>query len=266
LQRPRTLLRGIATGYEIQVDLTRAICLHENKIDHVAHLGASTAAGLGRLLGLETEIIYHAPHVTAATRQSRKGEISSWKAFAPAHTGKIAVEAIDRAMREEGAPSPIYEGEEGFIAVMLQGHNAHYHMLLPEKGEEKGAIIDTYTKEHSAEYQSQALIDLAFKLGKKIKEWDAIDDILVETTHHTDYVIGTGSSDPQTFDPTVSRETLDHSIMYILAVALQDGERHHVRSYLPEGPKDPTPSASGRKSERLRIRAGPCDTTRPILR
>ena len=34
----------------------------------------------------------------------------------------------------------------------------------PEAGEPKRAILDTYTKEHSAEYQSQALIDLARRM------------------------------------------------------------------------------------------------------
>jgi 2-methylcitrate dehydratase len=237
------LVRGLAAGYEIQVELTRAICLHEHKIDHVAHLGPSVAAGIGALLGLSTEVIYqavqHALHVTTATRQSRKGEISSWKAFAPAHAGKLAIEAVDRAMRGEGAPSPIYEGEDGFIAWMLGGKKAHYQVSLPGAGEQKRAILDTYTKEHSAEYQSQALIDLAFKLGKQITDWEAISEIVVETSHHTHYVIGTGSNDPQKFDPNASRETLDHSIMYILAVALQDGAWHHVRSYLPERAQRP---------------------------
>ena len=237
------LVRGIATGYEIQVDLTRAICLHAHKIDHVAHLGPSAAAGIGTLLGLDTEVVYQAVqqalHVTTATRQSRKGEISSWKAFAPSHAGKLAVEAVDRAMRGEGAPSPIYEGEDGFIAWMLDGPKAKYQVPLPAPGEPKRAILDTYTKEHSAEYQSQALIDLAFRLGKKITDWEAVDGILVETSHHTHYVIGTGSNDPQKFDPKASRETLDHSIMYILAVALQDGTWHHVRSYLPERAERP---------------------------
>src|SRR5690606_2489036 len=110
------LLRGIATGYEIQINLVKAICLHKHKIDHVAHLGPSAAAGIGAMLGLDTDTIYQAVqqalHVTTATRQSRKGEISSWKAFAPAHAGKLAIEAVDRAMRGEGAPSPIYEGED----------------------------------------------------------------------------------------------------------------------------------------------------------
>src|SRR5579863_8633071 len=155
----RDLIRGIATGYEIQVDLSRAICLHAHKIDHVAHLGPSAAAGIGSLLGLDVDIVYQAVqqalHVTTATRQSRKGEISSWKAFAPSHSGKLAIEAVDRAMRGESSPSPIYEGEDGIIAWMLAGPKAVYHVPLPEPGEAKRAILDTYTKEHSAEYQSQ---------------------------------------------------------------------------------------------------------------
>ena len=35
-------------------------------------------------------------------------------------------------------------------------------------------------------------------------------------------------------DPKASRETLDHSIMYIFAVALEDGAWHHVKSYTPK--------------------------------
>ena len=239
----KALIRGLATGYEIQVDLVRAISLHKHKIDHVAHLGPSAAAGIGTLLGLDTATIYQAVqqalHVTTATRQSRKGEISSWKAFAPSHAGKLAVEAVDRAMLGEGAPSPIYEGEDSVIAWMLDGRDAHYRVPLPGRGEAKRAILDTYTKEHSAEYQSQALIDLAFRMGKQVKDWDDVDDILIETSHHTHYVIGTGANDPQKMDPEASRETLDHSIMYIVAVALQDGEWHHVRSYAPERARRP---------------------------
>ncbi|MGF1623672.1 MAG: MmgE/PrpD family protein, partial [Alphaproteobacteria bacterium] len=237
------LLRGIAAAYEIQINLVKAICLHKHKIDHVAHLGPSAAAGIGAMLGLGVDVIYQAVqqalHVTTATRQSRKGEISSWKAFAPAHAGKLAIEAVDRAMRGEGAPSPIYEGEDSVIAWMLDGPGAEYHVPLPEPGEAKRAILDSYTKEHSAEYQSQALIDLAFRVGREIEtrtggDWDKVQDILLMTSHHTHNVIGTGANDPQKLDPEASRETLDHSIMYILAVALQDRTWHHVRSYAPE--------------------------------
>jgi len=235
------LIRGILTGYEVQVNLVKGICLHEHKIDHIAHLGPSVAAGLGTLLKLKTEIIYQsvqqALHTTVSTRQSRKGEISSWKAFAPSHAGKLAIEAVDRCMRGEGAPSPIYEGEDSVIAYVLSGKNAEYNVPLPDRNEEKKAILETYTKEHSAEYQSQALIDLARSLNKKIKDTSQISKIDIHTSHHTHYVIGTGANDPQKMDPSASRETLDHSIMYIFAVSLVDGMWHHIKSYTPERAK-----------------------------
>ncbi len=233
------LVRAIATGYEIQMDLVRAICLHKHKIDHVAHIGPSAAAGIGTLLGLDVDTIYQAVgqglHTTTATRQSRKGEISTWKAHAPAFAGKMAVEAVDRAMRGETSPSPIYEGEDGVIAWMLDGPTASYQVPLPAAGEPKRAILDSYTKEHSAEYQAQAWIDLARKLHRE-GAFDPADvaSIVLHTSHHTHYVIGSGANDPQKYDPTASRETLDHSIPYIFAVALQDGGWHHVDSYTPE--------------------------------
>jgi 2-methylcitrate dehydratase len=235
------LLRGIATGYEIQVDLVRAISLHKHKIDHVAHLGPSAAAGIGTLLGLPVETIFQAIgqalHTTTATRQSRKGEISTWKAHAPAFAGKMAVEAVDRAMRGQTSPTPIYEGEDGVIAWLLDGPDARYTVPLPAAGEPKRGILDTYTKEHSAEYQAQAWIDLARKLHNEHPELADpanVASITIHTSHHTHFVIGSGANDPQKYDPTASRETLDHSIPYIFTVALQDGAWHHVDSYAPE--------------------------------
>jgi 2-methylcitrate dehydratase len=235
------LVRAIVTGYEIQIDLVKAISLHKHKIDHVAHLGPSAAAGIGTLLGLDTETIFQAVgqalHTTTATRQSRKGEISTWKAHAPAFAGKAAVEAVDRAIRGQTSPTPIYEGEDGVIAWLLDGRDARYEVFLPAAGQPREAILDSYTKEHSAEYQAQAWIDLASKLGAQHPETRdpaRVRRIVLHTSHHTHFVIGSGANDPQKYDPAASRETLDHSIPYIFTVALQDGEWHHERSYAPE--------------------------------
>jgi 2-methylcitrate dehydratase len=63
--------------------------------------------------------------------------------------------------------------------------------------------------------------------------------IVIHTSHHTHHVIGSGSGDPQKYDPAASRETLDHSLPYIFAVALQDGGWHHVESYVPERAAQP---------------------------
>jgi 2-methylcitrate dehydratase len=183
--------------------------------------------------------IGQALHTTTATRQSRKGAISSWKAFAPSFAGKAAIDAMDRALRGEGAPAPIYEGEDGVIAWLLDGKDARYAVSLPAPGEPKTAILRTYTKEHSAEYQAQALIDLARALRPQVPDTSQVASIKIHTSHHTHNVIGTGAGDPQKLDPQASRETLDHSIMYIFAVALQDGTWHHIDSYAPERAQRP---------------------------
>ncbi|MEU6051704.1 MmgE/PrpD family protein [Streptomyces xanthochromogenes] len=238
------VLRGIVAAYEIHVALVKGICLHAHRIDHVAHLGAATACGIGAMLRLPVETVYQAVgqvvHTTTATRQSRKGEISSWKAFAPAFAAKAAIEAVDRAMRGEGAPSPIYEGEDGFLARMLDGPGAAYTVTLPEPGEARRAILDTYTKEHSAEYQAQAVIDLAQRLREKAGPLDRVRSVVLHTSHHTHHVIGSGANDPQKYDPGAGRETLDHSVPYIFAVALEDGVWHHERSYARERARHPS--------------------------
>jgi len=231
------VIRAAAIAYEIHVALMKGIGLHVHKKDHVAHLLPGAVAGLGALLELPTDVVYHAVnqavHLGFSTRQSRKGEITSWKAYVPGYSGKTAIEAVDRAMRGEGAPNPVYEGADSVIAWMLDGPEGEYTVALPEPGEAPRGILETYTKAHSAEYQAQALIDLACEVREKI-DLGQVERIVLHTSKHTHVVIGTGSEDPQKFDPKASRETLDHSAMYILAVALEDGQWHHETSYAPE--------------------------------
>ena len=238
------LIRAILTAYEIDVALIRAISLHAHKIDHIAHLAPAVAAGIGTLLRLDPEVTFHAIgqalHVTTTTRQSRKGTISSWKAFAPAFAGKVAIEAVDRAMRGEGSPAPIYEGEDGVIAWLLDGPQSRYEIGLPVDDEPRVAILDTYTKAHSAEYQAQALIDLAFRIRNQLGNLERVTGIVLHTSHHTHTVIGSGSNDPQKYDPEASRETLDHSAPYIFAVALEDGTWDHAASYSAERARQPS--------------------------
>jgi 2-methylcitrate dehydratase len=70
-------------------------------------------------------------------------------------------------------------------------------------------------------------------MAPRIGDLGRVREVVIHTSHHTHNVIGTGAGDPQKMDPDASRETLDHSIMYIVAVALQDREWHHERSYSP---------------------------------
>jgi len=151
-------------------------------------------------------------------------------------------------LRGEGASNPVYEGADSVIAWMLDGPEAVYNVNLAEPGEPPRGIMETYTKEHSAEYQAQALIDLAREVHDQVNTAE-IDKVILHSSRHTHLVIGTGSEDPQKFEPTASRETLDHSAMYILAVALEDGTWHHDASYAPERAARPETVALWRKIE-----------------
>ena len=120
----------------------------------------------------------------------------------------------------------------------------------------KKLYLETYTKEYSAEYQSQALIDLAKKFKNKNYKFKSYKKIDIYTSHHTHYVIGTGANDPQKMDPNASRETLDHSIMYIFAVALEDGDWHHVNLILKQELKEKVQLKFGNQLKHMKIKNG----------
>jgi len=234
----KDLVRGIATSYEIQLRLSMSIALNPNKIDHVGHLGPAITGGIGAMLNLDEETIYQAiqysAHTSIFTRQGRKGDLSSWKAFAPGLVGRNAIDAIDRAIRGEKGPSPVWEGDYGIVPILLHKENENIEINLPEKNGPRSGILSTFTKEHSAGYHGNSIIDLAFLLREKIKDLKEIKKINIYSKKYTHIVMGSGSNDPEKYSPEASRETLDHSAMYIFAVALEDGFWHHETSYSKE--------------------------------
>lgn len=238
----RDLVRGIAVAYEIHVALVgtgegTGICLHKHKVDHMTHIAAATAAGIGAMLKLPVEQIYHginfAVHNAVSSRQSRKGDIGAQKEFVPGFSAEISIDAVNSAMHGLKGPNPVYEGEDSIIRRFLDGKNnpdAEYKIALIDKGEKLRNIMMTYPKEHAFEYQGQAIIDMALEMVAKMPkkpdgavDWQQIDGILLVTSHHTDHVIGTGANDPQKIDPDSPRGTLDHSIMFAIARAMQLG-------------------------------------------
>jgi 2-methylcitrate dehydratase len=247
----KDLVRGILAAYEVQTTLVRALPLQRHRIDHIAHLGPAVAAGLGAMLCLPVPVIYEAinlsAHLSLSTRQIRKGRISSWKASAPGHAGKCAIEAVDRAMRGETAPSPIYEGDYGILAVLLGGAEAE--VSLPHPDQPCLAILSTLPKAHSAGYHGQAIIDLAIRLHAQHLDLSQISKITLRTKRMTHMVMGSGSGDPDKWDPAASRETLDHSAPFQFARALVDGSWHHDRSYDPVLIAEPEFVALWRKVE-----------------
>lgn len=242
----KDLIRGIAVSYEVHVALVgtgdgTGICLHKHKVDHMTHIAAASAAGLGSMLRLPVEQIYHAVnfavHNAVSSRQSRKGDIGAQKEFVPGFCAEISIDAVNFAMHGEKGPNPVYEGVDSIIRRFLDGKSdtpekqAEYKIALAEPGDKLRNIMMTYPKEHAFEYQGQAIIDMALEMVAKLPkkadgktvDWNQIKGILLETSHHTDHVIGTGANDPQKIDPDSPRGTLDHSIMFAIARSIQLG-------------------------------------------
>ena len=247
----KALAKGILTAYEIHIALAHNIPLAASKLDHPGHIVPAVVCGAGAMLDLSTETIFqavqHGVHVSATTGQARRGTITSWKANAPGHVSMLAIHALDRAMRGERSPGPIYEGDHGFLAAYVKENPDGYTVNLPEKGEPKRMILETYTKEHAAGYHGQVPIDLAFKMRTKLARLDEIKSIVHKTKWKTHVMMGAGAGDKTKWDPEASRETLDHSAMYCFAVALEDGTWHHENSYTPERAQRPDTVALWRK-------------------
>ena len=210
---------GIIIGYELQCRLCDAASLRANGWDHVTYGALSSALLAGRLWDLTEEELEHALGLAGvcniATRQTRTGQISDWKACAFANASRNGVFAADLARRGMTGPSEIFEGPKGLI----------HQLGIPGVAEAKlGAdgefMIDkTYIKYWPAEYHSQSAIDAVLQLRPKV-EGREIDSILIKSFEAAVSIIG---SEPEKLRPT-SRETADHSMFYCCAAALIDGD------------------------------------------
>jgi len=233
------LLRGLVAGYELHIALAKAIGTREYGIDASLHLGPAAAGGIGACLGLDTETVYQALqqtlHTSAITQLAHSGDYCSWTFCAAGHAGKLAIEATDRCLRNETAAAPIYEGEDGVLARLVGGDRALYHVELPDRGQSKRAILSSSARQHKADYRAQPFIDLAIDLHSRLgPDIGTIEEIVIYTSRDTDRAIGTGSDDPRKFDPQAERDVLARSLMYIFAVALQDGRWDAVTAYASE--------------------------------
>ncbi|MEL0105779.1 MAG: MmgE/PrpD family protein [Rhodospirillaceae bacterium] len=233
------VLRGILTAYEVHLCLAKGLKYRPYKMDHQALIGPSVAAGLGTLLGLDTDTVFqainYATHICLATRQGRKGMPSSWKAYAPGHFAKLGVESVDRAMRGETSPAPIFEGDMSLIATVLGGPDQVYQVPLPEKGEPKRSILESYTKEYSVSSHGQSVVDLARKMKPQISDLEDVEKAVLHFRHESHLITGCGAKDHALmYDPKADKRFLDHSSMYCFAVSLEDGGWNNVANYTPE--------------------------------
>jgi len=213
----RELITALIVGYEVLCRLCDASNIRDRGWDHVTYGNISTALVASRLLGLTHEQATNALALAItpnnALRQTRVGQLSMWKGCAFANAARNGVFASLLAREGLTGPTPIFEGEKGFQKVVSGTLQTDPNKWTRFK------ILETSIKYYSAEYHSQAAIDAALQLRKEI-DLERIREINVSTFKVAVQIIG---GEPEKWTPK-SRETADHSLPYMVAAALLDGE------------------------------------------
>ena len=235
----RDLITAIAVAYEIGVSLCDSASLRAHGWDHVNYIAVAAACGAGRVLGLTPSQIEHCiaisivPH--ASMRQTRAGELSMWKGAAAANSVRNAVFAGLIACKGLTGPFAPFEGEMGFFRQLLGGDEVDPTPFRPlEAGAAPSRICDTYIKKWPVEYHAQSAVDIAVELRQELASPDLVESVRIDTFRAAYEII---AKDPEKWDPK-TRETADHSMPYIVAVALLDGTIDQ-RSFSDEKIHDP---------------------------
>ena len=224
----REVITAIALAYEVQCRFCDAASIRARGWDHVTYGAFSTALASAKLMKLDPKNTRHAVNIAgvagAAMRQARVGELSHWKGVAFANAARHGVFSALLARAGMTGPGPIFEGQMGFekqLGVSLGNVGEKFAVPLAKNGEGPAAmILRTSIKFWPAEYHSQSAIESALALRKDVGDPTKIKQVVIESHDAAVDIIG---SEPEKWKPE-TRETADHSLPYITAIALIDGE------------------------------------------
>jgi len=222
------LITAIALAYEVQCRFCDAASIRARGWDHVTYGAFSTALACAHLMKLDPENTRHAVNIAgvagAAMRQARVGELSHWKGVAFATAARHGVFSALLARAGMTGPGPIFEGQMGFekqLGVSLGNLGERFAVPFPKSKHGPAAmILKTSIKYWPAEYHSQSAIEAALSLRKEILDPARIKSVTIESHDASVDIIG---SEPEKWKPN-TRETADHSLPYITAIALIDGD------------------------------------------
>jgi 2-methylcitrate dehydratase len=217
----RELLTAMALSYQIQTSLSEAAPVRAKGFDHTLQLGYAAAAALAKILGLPEEAIANAIAIAGTVndplRVTRTGKISHWKGLAAPFTVFTAANAALLAKEGITGPSEIFEGNKGFKDVIAGGFSIDWEAVEPS------AASRSIVKRFNAEIHSQSALELTLSLRQEHKiSAREIERVAVQIFDVAYHIIGGGEEGRKSFVST--KEEADHSLPYLIAVALLDGE------------------------------------------
>jgi 2-methylcitrate dehydratase len=217
----RELLTALAVAYQVQCRLSDEAPVRAKGFDHTTQGSYAAAAGAAKALRLGEPETANAVAIAGtalnALRVTRTGELSQWKGLAYPFTAFGAVEAAFLAARGVSGPPQVFEGNKGFMDSIAGRFEIDW------EDEDLERVRQTFLKRYNAEIHSQSALEALLELRDEHSvDPKAVEGIELETFQVAYDIIGGGEEGGK--KEIQSKEQADHSLPYLLAVALLDGQ------------------------------------------
>lgn len=216
-----SFLTALAVAYQVQTRLSDVAPVRDRGFDHTTQGAYAAAAGVAKALALPAMQIANAIAISGtannALRVTRTGALSQWKGLAYPNTAMNAIHAALLAARGITGPEAVFEGNKGFKEAIAGPFEIDWSK------EDFERVRLTIVKKHNAEIHAQSAIDAALDIrGQPGFRIEAIRSVELRTFAVAHQIIGGGEEGDKQVVRT--KEEADHSLPYMLAVALIDGE------------------------------------------
>jgi 2-methylcitrate dehydratase len=232
----KDLVVAMVLAYEIECRLVDAFDLSARRFDATVFTLPTAALAAGKLMKLDRERLTQAVNIAVNDHvplaQTRTQTLSDWKGIADANAVRNGVFAALLARGGMTGPAPVFEGHSGFFQSVTKP-------VTVDTGAFGGAgrpfrIGAVGLKAYPAQVYTQTAIVAATAVAKEIGTLDRIASIDIATTNRGYVMAG---SEPEKWAPD-TRDTADHSLPYIVARAMFDGDITND-SYAPSRLRDP---------------------------
>jgi 2-methylcitrate dehydratase len=222
-------LTALAVAYQVQARLSDVAPVRDRGFDHTVQGAYAAAAGVAKALSLPRDQIANAIAISGtannALRVTRTGALSNWKGLAYPNTAMAATHAALLASHGITGPEAVFEGNKGFKETIAGPFTIDWSKENLER------VLLTILKKHDAEIHAQSAIDAALDIRAEPGfAAGAIRAVRLKTFAVAHQIIGGGEEGDKRIVRT--KEEADHSLPYMLAVALLDGEVQ-PRQYAP---------------------------------
>jgi 2-methylcitrate dehydratase len=217
----KEFLTALALAYQVQCRLSDVAPVRAKGFDHTTQGAYSVAAGVARALGLDQAGVANAVAMSGtaynALRVTRTGSLSNWKGLAFPNAAFGATHAAFLAMRGVTGPLEVFEGNKGLMEAITGPFELDWSKETLE------AVRRTSVKKYNAEFHSQSVLEgiLELRAAHHILP-EEIEDIKIDIFDVAFHIIGGGEEGDK--QRVRTKEEADHSLPYMVAVALLDGD------------------------------------------